>query len=254
MEIGIVVPTLGTRPDYLTLCLKSIREAGSAFILIVAPANFAADSYLDSGLADRFVVDLGQGLAEAINLGFSSLPENISLVNWLGDDDLLTPDSLLFSSAALAEQPDVDMVFGSCDYIDSSGRTIWKNTSGQWAVPLLRFGPDMIPQPGALFRRSFFERVGGADSGFGLAFDFELFIRMSKLGRLKFIDKTLAQFRWHPESLSVAQRKLSVRDASRSRVSHLPRGLQAISFIWEVPVRTATLWAGTRVSSRARQA
>lgn len=250
-QIGIVVPTLGNRPDYLVNCLKSIREAGEAFILIVAPSDFDAEEHLKSGLADEFEIDQGQGLSGAINFGFAALPKNISFINWLGDDDLLTPGSLLISGAALAERPEVDMVFGSCDYIDSTGTMVWKNSSGQWAVPLLRFGPDMIPQPGALFRRSLFNEVGGADSSFGLAFDFELFIRMAKAGKLKFINRTLASFRWHPESLSVEQRRQSVLDASRSRVHHLPKALKPIAGLWEFPVRAATLWAGQRLTLRA---
>ena len=38
IETGIVVPTLGTRPEYLEQCLLSIRHAGGAFINIVTPA------------------------------------------------------------------------------------------------------------------------------------------------------------------------------------------------------------------------
>ena len=38
-EIGIVVPTLGTRPEYLAQCLKSIRGAGTALIHIVMPIS-----------------------------------------------------------------------------------------------------------------------------------------------------------------------------------------------------------------------
>jgi hypothetical protein len=143
------------------------------------------------------------------------------------------------------------MVFGSCDYIDPAGKVIWKNKSGQWAVPLLRFGPDLIPQPGALFRRSAFNKAGMLKSKYDWAFDFDLFIELSKLGKLKFVDQTLAQFRWHPESLSVEFRKKSVTEASKVRFSHLPKVLQPISLLWEYPVRQATLMAGKRVTSRA---
>jgi hypothetical protein len=34
-KVGIVVPTIGQRPEYLPLALKSIREAGNAYILLV---------------------------------------------------------------------------------------------------------------------------------------------------------------------------------------------------------------------------
>jgi hypothetical protein len=94
--------------------------------------------------------------------------------------------------------------------------------------------------------------VGGLRTDLGWAFDFDLFIRLSKVGKLHFINQTLAQFRWHPESLSVEHRKRSVEEASQVRVSHLPAFLRALSFIWEYPVRQATLIAGKRLTAKAR--
>jgi hypothetical protein len=173
-------------------------------------------------------------------------------VNWLGDDDRLIPGAITASTGVLDSKNDIVMTFGACEYIDSPGDVVWVNRSGQWAVPLLRFGPDLIPQPGALFRRSAFNTVGGLKTHLGWAFDFDLFIRLSKFGKLKYLNQTLAQFRWHPESLSVEHRKRSVAEASQVRVSHLPAVLRAISFIWEYPVRQATLIAGKRVTAKAQ--
>ena len=251
-RVGIVVPTLGRRPDYLDKCLRSIRAAGEAHILIVAPSSFDQSSVKSANLVDSVVLDDGPGLPAAINKGIRELPNEIEFVNWLGDDDLLTPDSLQICANQLTGNQGTLMVFGACDYVDDSGSVIWANKSGQWAVPLLRFGPDLIPQPGALFRRTSFESAGGLNENFGWAFDFDLFIRLSKLGTLKFVDKTLGQFRWHPESLSVEFRKKSVAEASKVRISHLPAVLKPISFLWEYPVRQATLIAGRRVTAKAQ--
>ncbi len=251
-RVGIVVPTLGKRPDYLEQCLSSIRAAGETHILLVAPAPFKSDALRSAGLLDSVVVDAGGGLAAAINQGIRALPSTVEFVNWLGDDDLLTDSSLFSSAAALDEDNQTVMAFGSCDYIDGEGQTVWANSSGQWAVPLLRFGPDLIPQPGALFRRSAFEKVGGLRTDLGWAFDFDLFIRLSKVGKLRFLNQTLAKFRWHPGSLSVEHRKKSVAEASQVRVSHLPLFLRPISFLWEYPVQQATLIAGKRVTAKAK--
>ena len=250
-SVGIVVPTLGKRPEYLMQCLKSIRAAGQAHVVLVAPASFEAKSVLPSNLFDQVVVDPGVGLSAAINLGVESLPASVEIINWLGDDDVLTEGAITTTARELETSTDVVMVFGSCDYIDPAGKVIWKNKSGQWAVPLLRFGPDLIPQPGSLFRREAFKQAGLLKPKYDWAFDFDLFIELSKLGRLKFVDQTLAQFRWHPESLSVEFRRKSVSEASQVRVSHLPKLLRPISLLWEYPVRQATLIAGKRVTSRA---
>ncbi len=251
-RVGIVVPTLGERSDYLEQCLKSIRAAGQAHILLVAPKSLDTSNLQSAGLVDSVVCDSGSGLPAAINLGIESLPEAVEYVNWLGDDDLLKPGSLSSSISVLDQKQEVVLAFGACDYIDSHGKIVWENRSGQWAVPLLRFGPDLIPQPGALFRRSSFNAVEGLKTNLGWAFDFDLFLRFSKVGKLQYLNQTLAQFRWHPESLSVEHRKKSVAEASQVRVSHLPAFLKAISFIWEYPVRQATLIAGKRVTAKAQ--
>ena len=251
-QVGIVVPTLGRRPDYLRQCLESIRSAGRAYILVVAPNYFDPKTLLPSDLFDQVVVDPGAGLSEAINLGVASLPASVDLVNWLGDDDVLTEGSITTAARELESSAGFVMVFGSCEYVDAAGKVVWKNKSGQWAVPLLRFGPDLIPQPGALFRREAFNKAGALKPKYDWAFDFDLFIELSKLGRLKFVNRTLAQFRWHPESLSVEFRKKSVREASQVRVSHLPNLVRLFSPLWEFPVREATLIAGKRVTSIAK--
>jgi GT2 family glycosyltransferase len=249
-KVGIVVPTLGTRPDYLQQNLKSIRAAGDAHISIVAPQSFDASKLISEGLVDQFVEDPEIGLATAINEGIKQLPAEISFVNWLGDDDILTEGSITKTRKELEKNEKASLVFGACDYIDSTGKRIWKNKSGKWAVPLLRFGPDLVPQPGALFRRDAFNQVGHLSSDFGWAFDYDLFIKLSKAGKAIYLPDTLACFRWHPDSLSVGLRKKSVAEASAVRRSHLPRWIRPISSIWEYPVMKATLIAGNRVSKK----
>ena len=253
-KIGLVVPTLGTRPGYLIQCLESIRGSGLAFVLLVAPEEYDPKALFESELIDACVPDPGQGLPAAINAGIASLPQEVELVNWLGDDDLLTRNSLTKVGAVFDADPTIAMVFGSCQYIDSEGNPIWKNKSGQWAVPLMRLGPDLVPQPGALFRRSDFDSVGGLDTQYKWAFDYDLFLKFSKMAQLKFLNQTVAQFRWHPASLSVKDRESSASEASIVRVSHLPIILRLLSPLWDLPVRFATLVAGTWVSKLAKKA
>jgi len=255
-RVGIVVPTLGTRPEYLPKCLASIRGAATnnkTYVVMVAPKNFDANEYLESGLVQALVEDPRKGLAEAINSGFSSMPGEIEYINWLGDDDLLAEGSLDIGVKHLDEDRSTIMVFGSCNYIDSEGAVVWKNKSGWLAIPLLRFGPNLIPQPGALFRKISFDSVGGLNPSLEWAFDFDLFIKLARIGKLRFMNRVLSSFRWHPDSLTVQERAMSVSEASKIRVSHLPLLLKPISCLWEYPVRNATMMAGKRVSEKSRR-
>jgi glycosyltransferase involved in cell wall biosynthesis len=256
-KVGIVVPTLGKRQEYLEQCLSSIKQAtastSDSFVVMVAPSSFDASKYLAEGSVHQLVQDPGSGLASAINAGFAAMPKEIQYLNWLGDDDLLTPGSIATTSALLDREPKTVMVFGACDYVDGEGNVVWRNKSGSYATGLLRFGPDLIPQPGALFRKSSFWEVGGLDTKYDWAFDFDLFIKFSKIGKLSYLNSTLANFRWHPASLSVEYRKKSVAEASVVRVSHLPAFIRPISLLWEYPVRQATLIAGNRVTANSKK-
>lgn len=243
-----MVPTIGGRPEYLPLALKSIRAAGDAYIVLVGNKGFDAAPLLSAGLIDKYLDEPTANLAAKINFGFRALPEEIEYINFLGDDDLLTPNSLATAVTRL-DQPDAPvLVFGACEYIDPEGKKIFTNKSGQWAVGLLRFGPQLIPHPGSLYRRDAFELVGGLATEYQMAFDFDLFIKLSKQGKCAYLPETLAKFRWHPGSLSVSRRRESVKEASLVRRSHLPNWAKPISTIWEWPVRQLTLLAGLRVS------
>ena len=251
VEIGIVVPTLGTRPEYLTQCLKSIREAGGSLIHIVLPSSESLPPEITSDLYDKVVVDPGTGLASAIHAGIVTFPDSVRFVNWLGDDDLLSSESLEVTSRALREDDRAVLVFGGCDYIDSANQVIFTNKSGKYAVPLMRVGPQLIPQPGSLFRRDAYEMIGGLNTEYKWAFDLDLLIRLSQVGTLKFLNRTLASFRWHEDSLSVGGRDGSVREASNIRKHFLPPWLKPLAEWWEFPMRSAIKYAGSRVSARS---
>ncbi len=239
----VVVPTLGRRLDYLRESLASIRAAGDASVLIVAPAAFDASGLIAAGLADDKVDEAMPGLAAAINQGFATAGADVDYLAWLGDDDLIRPGVLERSEAFLDAHPRTVATYGACDYIDGEGKQVWRNRSGWWAAPLLRIGPDLVPQPGSVFRRTSVERIGPLRQDLGWAFDFDFYIRLSKVGRLSYLHETVADFRWHPDSLSVRQRDESVREASEVRVAHLPRWIRPISGLWEAPVRWATMRA-----------
>ena len=249
-QIGIVVPTLGTRPDFLNQALHSIRSAGNCHIVVVAPDPEKIKNNYSPELIDQIVQDPKSGLAEAINTGMRSLPSSVQYANWLGDDDLLSPESLAITSQILKNSPNLVCVYGGCSYIGPDGEVLWVNKSGNYAKWLMRIGPQLIPQPGSLFTLNAFRKVGELDSRYKWAFDLDLLLKFSQLGNIQYIPKVLSSFRWHDGSLSVGGRKGSVKEASRIRRSYLPLALRLLSPAWEILVRYLILCAGTILSKR----
>lgn len=251
-NLGIVVPTMGTRPEFLQQALASIRLAGNAIIHIVAPDSAKLSSVLDPNSYDGLIDDPGTGLSAALDAGLRSFPPSVKYTNWLGDDDLLTEGSLDHTLAILISNPNVALVYGECEYINGDGKQLWTNKSGSYAKYLLRFGPQLIPQPGSLMRRDMYERIGGLDYQFKWAFDLDLLIRLSRVGKLQFTPRTLAKFRWHDGSLTVGGRQGSVAEASRIRVESLPLPIRLFAPLWEAPIRGVILWAGARLTLRSK--
>ena len=250
-DIGIVIPTLGTRLDLLDLCLSSIRIAGNAYICVVIPDPLLISSLRNQNLIDQVVVDPQRGLSAAINFAIGQLPPNIEIINWLGDDDLLVANTL-DEVANPIRGGDFDFVFAGCDYIDINGSTIGKNRSGKWALWLLKYGPDLVPQPGSLYRRHVFNIIGGLDEELGWAFDLDLFLRFRKGARCQYLKLTTAQYRWHNETLSTGRRNEMVSEARKVRMRSHGVLLRFIAPLWEIPVTISTNIAGRAMTLYSR--
>ena len=248
--MGLVIPTLGRRADMLIESVRSVRAAGPVYLAIVAPDDAVLPSEVLAEV-DLIVEDPERGLAAAINVGISRLPQVINHVSWLGDDDRLLPDTVADLVHALRES-DASLIYGQCEYIAENGAVLWTNKSGRFAAPLMRFGPQLIPQPGSIFRRSDFVGLGGLDETLHWAFDLDLFIRFAKLRKgFAFINSPVAQFRWHADSLTAGSRKGSVREASQVRKKHLPGPLAKLCWLWEPILSWLIFQAGVRVNHLA---
>jgi len=240
-DIAIVVPTMGLRMDYLHQSLTSLRESGAGLLCIVSPKDVDLEELKSAKLFDLRIDDAGDGLVNAINRAFVALPEHIKFISWLGDDDLVAKDSLYNARQVMETNPNVVAVVGICDYIGSRGERILTNRAGSLGVRILSWGPNLVPQPGSLFRRSAFNEIGCLDPEYPLAFDFDLFLKLRKIGDIEFLNQKIASFRWHGTSLSVSQRRLAVLEASRIRRRNRSKPVAMLSLVWEPAVIVFTL-------------
>lgn len=250
-RVLLVVPTLGQRPEFLTETLQSIvNQSVPADIIVVTPEPKVAQLAAQFG---AHMADDPGGLAAAINLGISLAEPHHHYVNWIGDDDLLEPHSLERTVSALDAEPRAVVAYGSCRYIDASGRQIWLSSAGRWAPWILSWGPDLIPQPGMLVRRTAWEIVGGLDTSFDFAFDLDLLLKLRRVGRFVDVRATVSSFRWHGDSLTVNDRQTSLTESERARRRALGPIRRRLAWSWEGPVRLATRVAARRLHRRAGQ-
>lgn len=250
-DVLLVVPTLGRRNHYLQQTLTSIRSQDRPVqVILVAPAS-AIEARAIAAAAGAQIVDDPGNLSAAINIGMSAASAYHRFANWLGDDDLLAPGAITATATALERDPTVAVAYGHCNYVDGQGRHLWVSRAGRVAPHVLAWGPNLIPQPGMLFRLADFHAVGGLDVSLRFSMDLDLLLRLRRRGRLRSLGVPVASFRWHTGSLTVSDRAASLAESEQVKRRYLPRELRPIAALWELPVRGATHLAALSLARRA---
>jgi GT2 family glycosyltransferase len=228
-----------------------MTQSLSADIVMVSPITPEIEQ-LATEFRALLISDPGSQ-AKAINAGVvhATKDKTYEFVNWLGDDDLLEPDSLSTTTAALDSNSAATVAYGACRYIDESDQELWVSSAGKWAPRVLGWGPDLIPQPGMLVRMNAWESVGGVDESYRFAFDLGLLLKLKKLGPLVDTGTIVSSFRWHADSLTVSDRTTNLQESERAKRAALSPAGRKAAWLWERPVRGATRIAAWEVNRRA---
>jgi glycosyltransferase involved in cell wall biosynthesis len=211
----IVVPTLGARPELLRASLNSVVSQVSVPLtaVVVAPSTATSVAALCEELGVRFVAQASRGIGAAINYGWQLCGDVADYWGWLGDDDLLAEGGVAWSVRVLDRMPAAAMVYGDCEYIDAAGRRLFVARPTRWAASLLRWGPNLVPQPGSLARAAAVASAKRLDESLRYAMDLDLFLRLQRVGPIVYTPRTLAAFRWHEGSTTVSATANSEQEA-----------------------------------------
>ncbi len=200
--IGIVTPSLN-QGRYLERTLRSVldQEYPRLEFAVLDGGSTDATGEILHRLSDRLThwesrPDRGQ--APAINRGFQKVGGEI--LAYLNSDDLLLPGTLHAVAHYFQHHPEVDVVYGHRVLIDEADNEI-----GRWVLPQAHGAvltwADFIPQECLFWRRSIWERVGGAlDESFAFAMDWDLLLRFRAAGaRFARLPRFLGAFRVHAQ-------------------------------------------------------
>jgi GT2 family glycosyltransferase len=252
-KVLVVLPTLGDRLTYLGETLRTVDAERSRIdltLVVVLPASAVEARSLAEAHQAVVVEDPRRGISEAINAGILAATTE-EYYAWMGDDDLFRPGALTQLRDLLVANPDAVVAYGGCDYIDPEGRVIVTSKAGRAAQWLLPWGPDLIPHPGSMIRLGALREIGMFDTSLHYAMDLDAFLKLRSRGRFVCTRRSVSAFRWHPSSLTVANRAASSAESDAVKRRYLPRLLRPLSPAWHVPVKWASAIAAQRVTSRA---
>jgi GT2 family glycosyltransferase len=149
------------------------------------------------------IADHGQ--ADAIARGFAKTsggPDD--LMAWINSDDFYLRGALSYVADYFARHPDVAVVYGHRILVDEHSHEI-----GRWYLPkhdpdILRLN-DFVPQETLFWRRRIWDKVGGIDTSFQFAMDWDLLLRFQEAGaKIVRLPYFLACFRVHAQQKTSA--------------------------------------------------
>ena len=251
-DVLVVLPTLGTRNDRLRRALASIdqqRQDITITVALVVPRDADEARAIGAEHGALIVDDPGRGMSAAMNAGRGVATTERATI-WLGDDDEYQPGGLATLFGLLTATPHAVVAYGGCRYVDDAGQQLWISQAGGLAKTLISFGPNLIPHPAAMIRREALEAVGGYDESLQLVMDLDVFLKLKKRGSFVSTRTPVATFGWHPDSLTVAGRVASEKEAQEVKRRHLPALLRPLSWVWEWPVAWASRLAATTLNRR----
>jgi len=159
--------------------------------------NAEAERLRNGGRRVRVFVEPDRGQSDAINKGMRVATGEI--VGWLNADDVLLPGALAKVAEAFEKNPDAVVVYGVGAKTDLEGQIIKKVPFREFSSKRLSYAFGAV-QPAMFFRRDAYWKVGGLDESLHYAMDWDLLLKLAKIGNVVAIPDHLANIRYYPET------------------------------------------------------
>jgi len=160
-----------------------------------------------------FVSARDNGAADAINRGFARASG--SIFAWLNADDTYLPGAVAAAVSALASCPEAAAVYGEGLWTGEDDRPLGAYPT---AVPYdaARFAQEcFLCQPAVFMRAEAFRAAGQLDPALQWAFDYDFWIRLSRVGPFQPLPACLAASRMHRTNKTLGSRRQVFRENIR---------------------------------------
>ncbi|WP_419887268.1 glycosyltransferase family 2 protein [Neobacillus niacini] len=214
MEIGVVLPVYNQKPQYIDECFKSLESQkfrDFQLVIVIDGANQETVQAVEEAskiLTIPYEIILrneNKGIAYSLNQGFSHL-NHCRFLTWVSSDNRHYPEFLQTLYEHLVNAPEETvLVYSLFKIIDQNGKNRGnveirrKNLTNF----MTRNKADILQESfiGAsfLFKQSAFVKAGPYDSKFEKVEDYEFWIRLLRIGEIKFIPDFLMEYRVNGE-------------------------------------------------------
>lgn len=223
MKASIIIPTY-RRPRFLRRALDSAAtqdySSSDYEVIVVNDGGPGTNRAMvrsiwkgDSALRYARIEHAGQSAANNRGLQLA----RGEYVTFLHDDDFYYPNRIASLSAFLDSTPEADIAYSLPQYVDPAGRPIKTPSSiAAFAKRFPRFRWEDIEKghkmwihgPSCMYRADVLRKAGGWDENLPTAEEWELHLRLLKLGHDFFaVREVTSAYRVHPGNKSLEYRK-----------------------------------------------
>lgn len=254
MKLLVITPTLGKSPWLDETVASVARDARKAIHVLVGPAK--SESELERRYPHcKFIAEPNVGgMYAAINAGLvSAATSEWNWFTYLNDDDRL--EAGIGEALDLARSMNAAncVVYGDVRYIDAVGRDLGRMPIARASAvsTLLAAGRAPFTQQGTLVSRALWESLGGFDTRWRLAADYDFWCRAAA-SRARFlrVSVTVASFRLHGAQLSANRAAMMAEIAAiqQLRAPGLRLGVSAAAAWLERARSIPRLWERRRLA------
>lgn len=234
MGVSIIIPAYNSE-KFLASSIRSVlaQSVGDWELVVVNDGSTdqtgsLAETFSHQDKRIRVVHQENAGISAARNRGISESRADYDYILFLDSDDLLEPDALEILLRVLEQDPKAVAAHGVYRYIDSEGQPL--AIAGSYIWPKERLGIDgrrlrarpvnepttfevlaysnCIPTGAIMIRRAAKAIAGDFDPTLKFGEDWHLWLRLSRLGHIAFVNRVLLSYRRHegnatsPQALS----------------------------------------------------
>lgn len=188
MKISVITAVFNNR-DTILDCLASVREQTYHDIQHVVIDGASTDGTSDllhqhRSRIDVLVCEPDRGIYDALNKGIAHC--NGDVIGFMHADDIYADNQVLTRVARAFVDPEVGMVFGDLQYVtkEDTSRVFRHWRAGEFSPAKLAWG-WMPPHPTLYVRRDIYSRLGGFDTAFKIAADYDYVLRLFSSSSLK---------------------------------------------------------------------
>ena len=196
--VTIVIPVYNGG-GYILEAVESVLHQDYEALELIVVDDGSTDDTVDKvrsfGGGIRLIQQTNAGQSSALNNGWAA--SRGELLGYLSADDRLRPGGVALVATALADARDAVLAYPDFGLINERSELTGVVRTPDYSMDRLYADLHCLPGPGALFRRSSYDRAGGWDPLFRQIPDLEFFLRMALQGRFLQVPQIAADFRIH---------------------------------------------------------